>query len=251
VVAGSPGSALAVDAVSFAVCALLLARIRVVLRREGPPRGSYFRELRDGWTAFTSQTWLWTTVGIFGISNMFFVGCWAVLGPTIAKEELGGAGAWAVILSAGGAGAVLGGLFALRYRPSRPLLASVLAPLPMVLQLMGLALAAPVWLIAVASFLASVGLAVHLTLWFTVFQREVPEHAQSRVSSYDALGSFVLIPVGMALAGPVAAAIGVDTTLWVAVVVFLVATAIIASVPSVRAIRAPVPSTDPTTMPAS
>src|SRR5436309_722229 len=111
VVAGSPGSALAVDAVSFAVCSLLLARIRVVLRREGPPRGSYFRELRDGWTAFTSQTWLWTTVGIFGISNMFFVGCWAVLGPTIAKEELGGAGAWAVILSAGGAGAV---------RPSHP-----------------------------------------------------------------------------------------------------------------------------------
>ena len=121
----------------------------------------------------------------------------------------------------------------------------------MVLQLVGLALAAPVWLIAVASFLASVGLAVHLTLWFTVFQREVPEHAQSRVSSYDALGSFVLIPVGMALAGPVAAAVGVDTTLWVAVVVFLVATAIIASVPSVRAIRAPAPSTDPTTMPAS
>jgi len=251
VVAGSPGSALAVDAVSFAVCALLLARIRVVLRSEGPPRGSYFRELRDGWMAFTAQTWLWTTVGIFGISNMFFVGCWAVLGPTIAKEELGGAGAWAVILSAGGVGAVLGGLFALRYRPSRPLLASVLAPLPMVLQLVGLALAAPVWLIAVASFLASVGLAVHLTLWFTVFQREVPEHAQSRVSSYDALGSFVLIPVGMALAGPVAAAVGVDTTLWVAVVVFLVATAIIASVPSVRAIRAPAPSTDPTTMPAS
>ena len=69
------------------------------------------------------------------------------------------------------------------------------------------------WLIARASFLAGVGLSVHLTLWFTVFQREVPEQAQSRVSSYDALGSFVFLPLGFAIAGPLAAAIGTDETL--------------------------------------
>jgi hypothetical protein len=59
------------------------------------------------------------------------------------------------------------------------------------------------------------------------------------VSSYDALGSFVLMPVGMALAGPVSAAIGIDQTLWLSVAIFLAATAIIVSIPSVRAIRAP------------
>ena len=248
---GSPGSALAVDAVSFAVCALLLARIHLAPRVAAERRESYFRELRAGWQEFTSHTWLWSTVGIFGFSNMFYVGCFAVLGPEIANTELGGAGAWAVILSVGGAGAVLGSLVAIRVRPSRPLLASVLAPLPMILPLVGLALLWPVWLISCASLLGGMGLSIHLTLWFTVFQREIPEQAQSRVSSYDALGSFVLIPIGMALAGPTAAAIGIDETLWLAVVIFLAATAVIAAIPSVWAIRAPtVGSSTAPTMPA-
>ena len=110
----------------------------------------------------------------------------------------------------------------------------------MVLVLVALALLWAVWLIALANVLAGIGLCIHLTLWFTVFQREMPEQAQSRVSSYDALGSFVLMPVGMALAGPVSAVIGIDQTLWLAVAIFLAATAIIVSIPSVRAIRASV-----------
>lgn len=241
---GSPGTALAIDAVSFVVCAALLARIHLAPRIVLEQRESYFTELRGGWREFTSHTWLWSTVGIFGFSNMFYVGCIAVLGPEIANTELGGAGAWAVILSAGGVGAVLGSLVAIRVRPSRPLLASVLAPLPMILTLVGLALVWPVWLLACASLLSGIGLSIHLTLWFTVFQREIPEQAQSRVSSYDALGSFVLIPVGMALAGPTAAAIGIDETLWLAVAIFLASTAVIVAIPSVRAIRASEPPDD-------
>jgi MFS family permease len=238
VVAGSPGTALAVDAVSFFACAALLARIRVP-RRAAADRLGYLHELREGWREFTSHTWLWATLLAIGFSNMWYAGCTGVLGPTIAKEDLGGAGAWGVIIAAGGLGAVLGGLLALRFRPSRPLVASLLAALPMVLSLVGLALLWPVWLIALMSLAGGAGLAVHLALWFTVFQREIPEHAQSRVSSYDALGSFVLIPLGMVLVGPVSDAVGVDTTLWFSVVLFLVATAICVSLPSARAIRAP------------
>ena len=236
---GSPGIALGVDALSFFVCAVLLARIRIAPRTEGAQKEGYFSELRAGWREFTSHTWLWSTVGIFGLSNMFYVGCFAVLGPEIAKTEYGGASTWAVILSAAGVGAVLGSLVAIRVRPSRPLLVSTLAPLPRVLQLVALALALPVWLVAAAAVLGGIGLSIHLTLWFTVFQREIPEQAQSRVSSYDALGSFVLIPIGMALAGPTAAVIGVEATLWLAVAIFVATTAIIVAIPSVRAIRAP------------
>jgi len=47
----------------------------------------------------------------------------------VAKDQLGGAGAWAVILSTAGAGAVVGGIVALRYRPERPLVASIVAVL--------------------------------------------------------------------------------------------------------------------------
>jgi MFS family permease len=238
VVAGSPGIALAADSVSFFACAALLARIRIQ-RRAAEARPGYFHELREGWREFTSHTWLWATIVVIGFSNMWYAGSTGVLGPTIARDDLGGAGAWALIISAGGLGAVAGGLFALRYRPSRPLLAAILATVPMVAPLVGLALLWPVWLIAAMSFLGASGLAVHLTLWFTVFQREIPEQAQSRVASYDALGSFVLIPLGMAMIGPVSAAIGVSTTLWLAIAIFLVADAICAALPSVWAIRAP------------
>lgn len=235
---GSPGIALGVDAVSFVVCAALLARIRIPARSEEAVRTTYLRELRDGWKEFTAHTWLWSTVFVFGFSNMFYVGCWAVLGPEIADQDLGGAGAWAVILSAGGVGAVLGGLVAMRIRPRRPLVASVLAPLPMTLPLMGLALGLPVWAIAGLNLLGGIGLSVHLTLWFTVFQREIPERAQSRVSSYDALGSFVLVPLGMAFVGPIAVVTGNTAALWLAVAVFIGSTAVIVAIPSVRAIRA-------------
>ena len=67
----------------------------------------------------------------------------------------------------------------------------------------------------------------------------MPEHAQSRVSSYDALGSFVLLPFGAALAGPAAVAFGVSETLWAAAAISFACAVILVSLPSVRAIRAP------------
>ena len=238
VVAGSPGAALAIDSATFFLAALLFGAIRVSgrIEREG---GSFLHELREGWQEFTRHTWLWSTVLLFGVSNFVFVGCWAVLGPVVAKQQLGGAGAWATVLSAWGVGAIVGGVAALRYRPKRPLLASVIVAWPLLLQLLGLALYVPVWALAAASFVSGVGIAMHLALWFTVFQREVPAHAQSRVSSYDALGSFVLIPLGMAAVGPVSDAIGIQPTLWAAFGIALACQVTIALIPSVRKIRAP------------
>jgi hypothetical protein len=81
------------------------------------------------------------------------------------------------------------------------------------------------------------GIAIHLTLWFTIFQREIPERAQSRVSAYDALGSFVLTPLGTAIAGPIAAGIGTENAFWLAIGAILVLNATMLTIPSVWAIR--------------
>ncbi len=240
VVLGSPGVALAFDAVSFAAAATLLAAIRVAPRVGGPARASFLHELRDGWREFTAHTWLWSSVLLFGISNLVFVGSWAVLGPLIADEQYSRL-QWAAVLTAGGVGAVVGGLVAMRYRPRRPLLASCLAAWPLLLELAALAAYAPIWLLAASSFLSGGGIAIHLALWFTVFQREVPEHAQSRVSSYDALGSFMLVPLGMAIAGPVSVAVGIQEAIWAAFAISLACQTVIVALPSVRAIRAPEP----------
>jgi predicted MFS family arabinose efflux permease len=220
---------------TFLVCAVLLSRMRIGARAATESHG-FLSELREGWNEFASRTWLWASVVFFGIGNFVFAG-WIVLGPVIAKEELGGAGPWAVILSSFGVGAVLGSLIAIRIRPRRPLVACVIAAVPLSLQTLTLALATPAWVVATAAFFAGIGLSIHLTLWFTVFQREVPERVQSRVASYDTLGSFVLIPVGVAIVGPVADAIGVTTTLWAALLVMWTSWAAILALPSVWAIR--------------
>ena len=220
---------------SFFVCAEILRRISVKPRTDTDAPG-FFAELREGWQEFTSRTWLWASVALFGIGNLTFAG-WNVLGPAIADERLGGAGAWAAILTAGGVGAVTGGVVAIRFKPYRPMVACVLAATLISLQTLSLAVAAPTWLIAVASFCGGFGIAVHLTLWFTVFQQHVPERAQSRVASYDTLGSFVLVPVGTALVGPVAAAVGVTETLWICLVVMWTSWAAILVLPSVWGIR--------------
>jgi MFS family permease len=112
-----------------------------------------------------------------------------------------------------------------------------------VLQIVALAARAPTWLIAAASFVAGLSIAVHLTLWFTILQREIPERAQSRVSSYDALGSFVLTPLGTAIAGPLAAALGTPNALWLAAGVIFVSNAAMLLVPSVWSIRRHEPAT--------
>jgi MFS family permease len=52
------------------------------------------------------------------------------------------------------------------------------------------------------SFAAGAGMEVFGIGWSTALQQQVPEEVLSRVFSYDALGSFVTIPVGQLLAGP-------------------------------------------------
>ena len=238
VAVGSPGIALLVDAASFAAAALLLVRLRLPARAQAIEAKPFFAELREGWGEFRRQTWIWTTIVFFGIGNFAFAG-YFVLGPIVAKRELGGAPAWAAMTTAWSLGAVLGGLLALRIRPRKPLAASCLAAWPIILQPLVLGLGLPLPVLIPCAVLAGGGIAVHLALWFTVFQQQVPPEAMSRVSSYDAFGSFVLGPLGAALAGPVAAVLGIKETLLGIAAVIAVTEAIVFAQPTVHAIRAP------------
>jgi MFS family permease len=238
VAAGSPGSALLIDAASFAAGALLLVPLRLPKRAEVVETKSFFADLRQGWNEFRRQTWIWTTIVFFGIGNFAFASYW-VLGPIVAKSDLGGAPAWAALTAAFSVGALVGGLLALRIRPKKPLAASCMAAWVFLLQPLGMGLGLPLWTLIVFSVLCGCGLAIHIALWFTVFQQNVPEESLSRVSSYDSFGSFVLLPLGAALAGPVAAVIGVQQTLLAAAFVIAVTQVIVYAQPSVHAIRSP------------
>jgi hypothetical protein len=64
------------------------------------------------------------------------------------------------------------------------------------------------------SFFAGVGLEIFGVNWVTALQQHIPSRVLSRVNSYDALGSFVFIPLGLVIAGPLAERFGVTNTLW-------------------------------------
>jgi hypothetical protein len=191
-------------------------------------------ELREGWTEFASRTWLWTMVASFGLFQLTLFPALLVLGPTVAKSHLGGAGAWGVILAFQGVGSIFGGLVALRLHPRRPLVAATLLCLPIALMLALLGAAAPVPVLCMAGLLASVGLTCGDIIWFTTFQLEVPDHLMSRLSSFDWFGSVVLNPLGYALVGPLANVLGVATTLYLAAVLNAVVSVTVAATPAIR-----------------
>jgi MFS family permease len=237
VAAGSPGGALLVDAASFGVAALLLLRLSVPKRADHVEPEPFFADLREGWNEFRRQTWIWTTIVFFGIGNCVSTSLF-VLGPLVAKQDYNGPGTWALLVSSFGAGTIAGGVVALRFRPHRPLLASCVAAVPIAFQPIGIGLRLPVPVLVTIAVVAGIGIAIHLALWFTVFQRYVPEASRSRVSSYDALGSFVLMPLGLTAAGPVSSVIGITATLLGTAAIELVCFAIIIAQPSVWAIGA-------------
>jgi MFS family permease len=236
VAATSPGVGVAVDAASFLLAALLLAMIRLpaTLRMEA---SNFLAELAEGWREFSSRTWLWVIVLQFGFVNAMVLGVEGVLGPAVAKEDLGGAAAWGLILTAQSLGLVAGGLILLRLRPRRLLLAATLGYLLTIPFVLGLAGPLPVAGLILLAALAGIGSETFQVLWDTTMQQEIPQEKLSRVSSYDALGSFVLIPLGVAIVGPVSAVLGTRETILGAAAISLTATLAVLFVHDVRTIE--------------
>jgi len=233
VAAGSPAWAIAIDSVTFLASAAFTASMRLAPTVR-IATASILADLRDGWREFVARSWAVAMVVSFGLFQLTYFPALLVLGPLVAKQELGGAAAWGTILAVESLGAVVGGLFALRLKVKRPLVASQLLVIPAGLLLAALAVPLPLIAMAVVSFAVGIGFALGNTLWITALQRNVPEHALSRISSFDWFGSVALNPIGYALIGPIAAAIGTPETLVVAAVLNIGVCVSVLLVPSVR-----------------
>jgi MFS family permease len=169
--------------------------------------------------------------------NCLVLGPFFVLGPVVADRELGGPAAWAAIMTALGIGSLLGGAAALRARPGRPLLVGFLLMLAYVPLAALLAAPAAVLAIAAAALVAQAASIFFAALWSTSLQEQVPERAISRVTAYDVVGSFALLPVGVALAGPVAGLVGTHALLWISAGWMAASTLAVLGMPAVRALR--------------
>jgi len=236
VAAAGAGWAIAVDSGTFAVSALCLALLRVSATSEREP-SSFVREMREGWDAFRSRRWVWTLVVYFAFANIFW-GAWSALGPVVADRELGGAAAWGTVLAAFGVGALAGSLVATWARPTRPLVVVAVTEALFALPIAFLATGAPVPVLAIGTFLSGGGMMIGMSVWESTLQRHIPEQWLSRVTSYDWFGAFVFYPLGLAMWGPISAAIGVSPTLWIAFGLFIACVLALLAVPDVRRLPA-------------
>jgi len=235
VAAAGAGWAIAVDGVSFLVCAGFLARIR--LPSSAMERSRFVAELRDGWSAFASRTWLWAIVIAFGFINAFWASGLSVLGPIVAKAELGGAAAWGLIAAATGLGLVAGAGVALKWRPEHPLRVGMLATAGLSLPLAALASGVPLPVVVVSAFVAGLGIELFGVFWELSLQQHIPGELLSRVFSYDMLGSIALMPVGFLVVGPLSDAVGIHPTLWITAGAIVVLVGATLSVDDVRRLR--------------
>jgi len=239
-----PGYALLVDGGTYATSALLLTMIHLP-RRAAAAATNFIRELREGWDAFTERTWVWLLT--FWISLYFLItyAPFFVLGPYVAKHSLGGASAWAIIITGEGIGSLLGGLAGLRFMPRRPMLVIGAFFAVTSIQCVLLALKAPPLAIGCAALLAGFAFSYGTVVWDTTLQSTIARDKLSRVSAYNWMGAMIFLPAGYAIAGPVAERIGISTSLWIGAAWIVLSTAAVLSVPGVRNVRSATPAPAP------
>ncbi|MBB4916977.1 MFS transporter [Streptosporangium saharense] len=250
------GWALVVSGLMFALAAVLVTALRL---RPVPPAAeavqaaktsladgvrSVFADLRGGWREFVSRQWLWVVVAQFSLLVLAMQAAHGVLGPLVAKEQMGGAAAWSAVLAGEAVGMLAGILVTLRLRPSRPILVATLMTLPTALPYLLIGISAPLWTVVLGAVVMGICFDVFGVLWNTTMQREVPPEALSRVSSYDALGSLMFGPIGLMLAGPAAILVGARSALLGCAALILLASLAALLFPGVRGLRAPDPATE-------
>lgn len=211
----SPGVAfLVVAGVQVAAAAVLLAMRSTPVRRQvdqgSHPVVAALVDLRDGVRFLVRTRWLFATLLWALVAILFIMGPIEVLLPFAVKDQAGGgAGEFAIVLAAFGIGGALGSLATASFRlPRRYLTIMILGWGVGCLPLAIIGFTSALWVMVVALFVCGFLFSGAQVVWGTLLQRRVPPAMLGRVSSLDFFVSLALMPVSMALAGPVGEAIG-------------------------------------------
>jgi predicted MFS family arabinose efflux permease len=244
VAATGPGWALILCGIGMTGTLPLLLSLKATRPAPVSKGPGMLRELRDGWAEFRSRTWLWVIVSQFCVVMAAWYAGFQVLGPVTAREHLGGAVAWGAIGAAESLGFVGGGLASLRFTPRRPMLFCVLTGAAMAVLPLSLALALPLPAVCAVTFGTGTATEVMMVQWMVAMARAIPPDKLARVSSYDALGSLMAMPLGALVAGPVSTAIGVPGTQFGAAALIAVSSLLCLIPRDIRTIRSVGPAED-------
>lgn len=230
------GWALLVDAISFLLAGILVWRINLPPLPERE-KNSMLHDLRVGWREFSSRSWVVVVVVAFTFINFCFEATISVLGPLAFQSGGNGPRNWSFNLAALTSGMIIGGVISIKSHFKRPLVTGMVAIATTAFWNFSIGFSTALPLILVTAVIAGVALEIFTVVWSTSMQANIPEESYSRVISYDALGSFALAPIGVAVAGPIAQAVGTSDTLIAAGAIVLVASIIPLTFQSVRNLK--------------
>jgi DHA3 family tetracycline resistance protein-like MFS transporter len=212
---GGTPAAFGLDGLSFFVSAACMAPLlRITLPRTEETSGrTPLRDLRDGLAEVTARTWLWLSIAFFGLVNVVDSGPRNVAMPFLIHDHLGlDVSALGAVTSSAMAGQVLAAVIVGRYHRLRRrglLLYGGEIVMGAMLILYGLLPTLPG--LMAAAFVFGAAISTGSLVWTNTLQEMVPQERLGRVSSIDAVGSFVFLPLGFAFAGILTERVGPAT----------------------------------------
>ena len=212
----------AIDAATFVASLACLAVMRPLAAAERRAQ-TFLADVREGVREVLARPWMRATLTADLFAN-FAIAPYFVLGPLVVREHLGGPKDWGLMMAAGAAGGIVGGMLVLRWKPARLLVAAycVLTAIPLALLTLVPPLPLPALMLGAAFFTFSI--VVGNTFWGTAEQQHIPNEVLGRVDSVSWMVSIAIMPVAYVVAGPVAEWVGVRNALLCAAAVGVAST---------------------------
>lgn len=223
----SPAAALTVAAIACLAGLAALTAVPLTPVRRDPdaerqaPIRAVAHDVAEGFGYMMRTPWLLATLVFASLMILVMMGPMEVLVPFLMKDRLGGGpGSHAMVLAAFGIGGAVGSFAMASIKMPRRYLTVMIMTwgvgcLPFVL----IGRATGIWQVVASALVLGVLFSAPMVIWGTLLQRRVPAGLLGRVASLDFFISASLMPVSMALAGPVSEAIGLRTTFLIAGVV--------------------------------
>lgn len=210
----APGVTMVIAAGCYAVALVALLVMRAGDPGAEPSGASLLRDLGEGFSYMFRTGWLFATLAFACLYVLLLIGPIEVLMPFAVRDQTGsGPAGFSLVLASFGVGGAVGSVVTASMRlPRRYLTAMLLIWGVGALPLMAIGLSRELWVMLAATFVVGYVMQAGTVIWGTLLQRRVPPHLLGRVSSLDFFVSLALMPVSMAVAGPVGESLGVPMT---------------------------------------
>jgi DHA3 family tetracycline resistance protein-like MFS transporter len=205
---GSSG-AFALNGLSFVISAAFLlplsspAMRREIRSTERSENLNPLQDLRQGIATVLASPWLWISIAIFSLTNITLAGPYSVAMPFLVSDSLkADVGTLGLLYAMFPLGYVAAGIWLGRYQRLRRRGLVMYGMTALAAALLGVfGLLPPLWVLIVAALVNGAALEIGHLIWINTMQEMVPNEQLGRVASIDAVGSFGLLPIGLAAAG--------------------------------------------------